>query len=246
MSLNILKKELSVGEISLLDYFKIKLSERLLDILRLEVTYEALKFAKKIEFEILEKYEKIVEGYIEENFYLLANIQNNARFSALFGVFNNANCWIEAVVTVHECNPHSIKDSKDAEQGWLSVIYADFEQNLGMSREVAKCCLESLEQKGYIEKKRGIGAIKICANDLTPIINHLKSNSWVWFPAEYNSNTDSMCMSNQYEYMTTLAKEKYNFQEFFESQVTLMIEKLENTARKRLAKPESKIDITSS
>lgn len=49
------EQELSLGEKTILEYVISQISERLLDILRLKVTYKALELAKNIEFEKLEQ-----------------------------------------------------------------------------------------------------------------------------------------------------------------------------------------------
>lgn len=222
--------ELSPGELSLLEYFKIKISERLLNIVRVFVTNRSLELAKEIEFVMLEEYEKTVQKFIDENFFLLSKVQQHSRFPALFTVANDANCYVHGIVTPDICNPHHIQDVEETEQGWVTANYADFQDDLGMSKEIAKKCLERLEQRGFIEKKRGIGAMRIRLVNLDLVIEYIKNASLVWAATEYSKSADSMRISNEYDYMITLAKSKYDFQSFYENQINVLLEKLEINA----------------
>lgn len=218
--------QLSPGEVTLLDYISDRVTERLLNIQRLKVTKRALEMARDIEVENLERYEKDVQQHIDANFPVVAKMQ---KYSALFMLFNDMHNWISRMITADPCDPHHVQDVQKTEQGWsVCISYDHFQTDLGVTREVAKSCLDQLIRRGVLEREKAMGGFRYRLTSLLLVTHRIREKlPAVWFSVNYDRQEDHFEPSPDYEQMTAKAREKYDFQKFFEEQVSLCLAKIE-------------------
>jgi len=180
------------------------------EIVKKDVTKTILNAYAEIEMKKLYEFEdelwKMI--YEKEDFPLL---KRHGRGSLFTDVFNNINCIVNNdfyCPSGWEINPLKGKG--------VTITYDGFNEKLGVSKDVAKCCIESLIKKGKIFRKRDFGGYQYTVAK-QKIIDRMIEAPGGWKPVNFNPDTMSY---EEDESMFPIVEEAQKhfgcFQEYYE------------------------------
>lgn len=174
--------DMSPGEEAIYNYIVDRNAYYACQIIQVFATESILKKYAEQEIERFNNIEKELWKYIYKKLKKAPIIDFFSRSSLFCNVSNDILCYID-----YYCSSQGCWKINPLKGNCIAIPYQEFENKIGVTKDVAKLCLKKLEERGKITKKRVMGGIQYNPQ-FEDIKKQMLNNPGKWKPQHFNPN----------------------------------------------------------